>query len=404
MEQDGTEEIIFDKEFTEELQTALQNNEQGQAAQLALKRLEKLSSLPLNIAITGVSGSGKSTLVNALRGIKNKTEGAAPTGAVETTTEPTEYPHPQNPNIRISDLPGVGTTQFKADVYLQRVGFEKYDFFIIVSSDRFRENDAKLAQEIMKMNKKFYFVRSKIDHSVQDEREDDPNFNEEALLKTIRDNCIKELTDLGMESPKIFLVSGHKLHLYEFEALWKTLEKELPQHQRDMLLLALPNISLNIIKQKKETLGSQIKWFALASAVGAAVPVPGISEALDVSMILRFAIECVGSLGLTLESLQKLSEVSGVSLEELMAEIKSPLASQEKLTIGLILKVLSMSATHVTAAALEEGTRFIPFLGIPFAMGLSTFTTYKALNYILNALAVDAQRVFMKALRLDTVV
>lgn len=154
--------------------------------------------------------------------------------------------------------------------------FEKFDFFIIVSCDRFRENDAKLAKEIQKMTKKFYFVRSKVDHNIRDEKEEDLNSKEEEVLKTVRNYYTAgkvfilnltvtlfnlmlltelyfdaELQKLGFKSPKDFLVSGLKLHLYEFKDLWKTLLKELPEHLRDVLVPVLPNISLEAIEQKK---------------------------------------------------------------------------------------------------------------------------------------------------------
>uniref|UniRef100_A0A8C6U5G5 IRG-type G domain-containing protein n=1 Tax=Neogobius melanostomus TaxID=47308 RepID=A0A8C6U5G5_9GOBI len=296
------------------------------AAQKALEYLDRLKNVPLNIAITGESGSGKSTLVNALRGIKKQNRG--------------KYIHPQYPNVKIWDLPGVGTTKFTADKYLEHVGFEKYDFFIIVSCDRFRENDAKLAKEIQKMKKKFYFVRSKIDNSIRDEKDGDPELNEVNLLELIRDNCSKELQKLGFESPKVFLVSSLKLHLYEFEDLWKTLDKELPTHQRNVMLLALPNISADVIEQKKQALEDRIKWYTLASAAGAVVPVTGFSDAFDMALLLEFATECKRSLGLMPESLQNLSNVSSIPLEDLKAEIKSSLGT-DQLNTTVMIKVLS---------------------------------------------------------------
>uniref|UniRef100_A0A8C6TVG1 IRG-type G domain-containing protein n=1 Tax=Neogobius melanostomus TaxID=47308 RepID=A0A8C6TVG1_9GOBI len=363
------------------------------AAQKALEYLDRLKNVPLNIAITGESGSGKSTLVN----------GAAPTGAVETTMEPTEYIHPQYPNVKIWDLPGVGTTKFTADKYLEHVGFEKYDFFIIVSCDRFRENDAKLAKEIQKMKKKFYFVRSKIDNSIRDEKDGDPELNEVNLLELIRDNCSKgnHCFKLGFESPKVFLVSSLKLHLYEFEDLWKTLDKELPTHQRNVMLLALPNISADVIEQKKQALEDRIKWYTLASAAGAVVPVTGFSDAFDMALLLEFATECKRSLGLMPESLQNLSNVSSIPLEDLKAEIKSSLGT-DQLNTTVMIKVLSKAANYITSAAAELEASPISVFGIVLAMTSSSVTTYTALKYILTSLTQDAQQIFMKALKLCT--
>uniref|UniRef100_A0A8C6UMD3 IRG-type G domain-containing protein n=1 Tax=Neogobius melanostomus TaxID=47308 RepID=A0A8C6UMD3_9GOBI len=371
-------------------------NDQALAAEKAKMYLEKMNNILVNIAITGEGGAGKSTLVNALRGIKNGTEGAAPTGVVETTMEPTEYFHAEHANIRIWDLPGVGTTKFKAAKYLKKVGFEKYDFFIIVSNERFKENDAKLAKEIQKMKKKFYFVRSKIDNSITSQQKDNPNVQEEEVLNIIRNYCTEELQKLGFESPKIFLVSGSRLDLYEFEGLRKTLMEELPEHQRYVLQLALPNTSLEAIEQKKKTLEKKIIWFTVTSTAAAAAPVPGLPEAVNVGIIMGFTVDCAVSLGLTPKLLRKLSELSGVPLDDLKAETKSPLAGAEIID-DLVLKVLKKSSAFIAAAALQGGATFVPAVGIPFAMAISCVTTYRALTYILNSLADDAQSVFKKA-------
>lgn len=176
-------------DFTDEVKTALQNNDQALAVEKIKEYLEKEKNTPLNIAITGDSGAGKSTFVNAMRGIDNWDEGAAPTGCVETTMEVTPYPHPNYPNVTFWDLPGVGTISFPADKYLEHVGFEKFDFFIIISESRFTENDVKLAQEIQKMGKKFYYVRSKIDIDLNNAKENQREFDAEKTLTQIRKYC-----------------------------------------------------------------------------------------------------------------------------------------------------------------------------------------------------------------------
>ncbi|KAM6923223.1 interferon-gamma-inducible GTPase 10-like isoform 2-T2 [Lycodopsis pacificus] len=224
-------------EFEEEVKELIQTRGPAEAAAKINTYLEKQKNIPVNIGITGESGSGKSTFVNAFRGLDDGDEGAAPTGIVETTSEITPYPHPHHPNVVLWDLPGIGTTKFPADKYLKLVEFEKFDFFIIISDTRFRENDAKLAKEIQRMGKKFYFVRSKIDHNVRDEeRRQKSAFNEEKTLNRIRENCIQ-----GVNSQQVFLVSSVELHLYDFRLLEETLRKELPAHKRHALLLAIPN-------------------------------------------------------------------------------------------------------------------------------------------------------------------
>uniref|UniRef100_A0A8C9ZA83 IRG-type G domain-containing protein n=1 Tax=Sander lucioperca TaxID=283035 RepID=A0A8C9ZA83_SANLU len=325
------------------------------AAEMIQTYLDEQDNIQLNIGITGESGSGKSSFVNAFRGIHNKDEKrAAPTGVTETTTDPTPYPHPNHPNVTLWDLPGVGTTKFPADEYLKKVEFERFDFFIIISADRFREND-----------KKFYFVRSKIDHNIRDEEETQGSeFNEEETLKEIREDCIQGKS----ESPQVFLVSSRKLHLYDFPLLEKTLEEELPAHKKHVLLLALPNVSLEIIIKKKEALQAGIKYRAAMSALGAAVPVPGLSFGTDMVMMVTTIRQYQVTFGLDSASLQRLAQTAGLPLDELRAVMTSPLAGKE-INKDLIIKVLSSSVVDLSLTAAEEGFRFIPLFGIPAAMG-----------------------------------
>ncbi|XP_030279957.1 interferon-inducible GTPase 5-like [Sparus aurata] len=386
-----------DCESVEEIKEALQNNNPALAIAKIQEYLDRQKNTALNIAITGESGSGKSAFVNVFRGIKNGDAGAAPTGCVETTSEPTPYPHPNYPNVTLWDLPGVGTTKFPADQYLKLVGFEKFDFFIIISDTRFRENDVKLAREIQEMKKKFYFVRSKIDDVLRAEKQSQREFNETETKERIRDNCIQGLQEQGIQSPQVFLVSSFELHLHDFSLLTETLERELPEHKRNVLLFAMPNISQEIINKKKKAFQANIKYVASLSAAAAAVPVPGLSIAVDAALLIRVVKEYAVGFGLDIPSLENLAINTGVLFTDLMAVITSPLATIE-ITVERIFKVFSHCASSAALMAAEEGARFIPLIGIPAAMGLSFTTTYRMLNFILDKLADDAQKVFKKAL------
>ncbi|XP_028254071.1 interferon-inducible GTPase 5-like isoform X2 [Parambassis ranga] len=363
----------------------------------AITELILQNNTKLNIAITGVSGAGKSTFVNAIRGINDGDEGAAPTGCNENSKDAIAYFHPNYPNVILWDLPGIGTTKFPADNYLNHVGLHKYDFFIIISATRFRENDIRLAQEIKKMKKKFYFVRSKIDSDLyNEEKSRKSNFNKEKTLTDIKENCIKGLQDAGFESPQVFLVSSFKLHEYDFPLLQETFETELPEHKRNALLMTTPITSLEIIAKKKKAFKSKIKYYAAASAAGAAVPVPGLSIAVDVSILIAAITQYVHGFGLDVPTMKRVAERTGVSYDDLLAVIVSPLAAAE-VTSALVLRVMASLAGTAALMAAKEGSRFIPFIGIPIAMGLSYITTSRVPSHILNVLAEDSERVFRKA-------
>ncbi|XP_041828505.1 interferon-inducible GTPase 5-like [Melanotaenia boesemani] len=387
---------LIGQEKTKHLRDLL-NTDPAAAAATIKQYLEQPNNIPLNIAVTGECGSGKSSFVNAFRGVTNKDKGAAPTGCVETTTEVTAYQHPKYPNVKLWDLPGVGTTRFTVDKYLKHVGFEKFDFFIIISDTRFKKNDVKLALEIQKMDKKFYFVRSKIDNDLRSEERSQRNFNAENYLKQIRDSCTQGLQKEGFESPQVFLISSFELHLHDFSLLRRTLERELPEHQRHVLLLAMSNISLDVIEKKKEAFRASIKYYALASAAGAAVPVPGLSVAVDLPMMVYVVRQYVVGFGLDKSSLKRLADSTGVSFDDLKAAITSELVTKE-ITKDLLVKLLAQLANVAALLAAEEGARFIPILGIPAAMTLSGMATRDSLNFFLDILAKEAQRVFVRAL------
>ncbi|XP_042356351.1 interferon-inducible GTPase 5-like [Plectropomus leopardus] len=389
----------IDYKSTEDIKKALESNNPALAVKMIQKYLDKENDLPLNIAVTGQSGSGKSSFINAFRGINDWDEGAAPTGSTkEITTEVTPYPHPNFPNVKLWDLPGIGTPNFPADKYLKVVGFENFDFFIIISADRFSENDGKLATDIKKIKKKFYFVRTKIDINISnEERRQRSEFNAENTLKQIKEYCIQSLKKQHVVFPQVFLVSNQHLRLYDFTLLLNTLERELPAHRR-ALLLAMPNINLDFINKKKKAFDSDIKYIATSSAAVAAVPVPGLSAAVDLSLLVYVVTQYVKGFGLDKPSLRRLADGTGVPLDDLIAIIVSPLAVV-KITPELVLRLLAQVGGAATLLAAEEGSRFIPILGIPAAMALSFTFTYRVLKTFLDKLAEDAQRVFERALK-----
>ena len=92
------------------------------------------------------------------------------------------------------------------------------------------------------------------------------------------------------DEKEIFLISNHYTAKYQFDELTQAILAILPQRQRETLILTVDNaliLSKNILKEKVEVLKKRIKYVATASAVTAAVPIPGVSIAADIVLMKR---------------------------------------------------------------------------------------------------------------------
>uniref|UniRef100_A0A5F8H6V2 IRG-type G domain-containing protein n=1 Tax=Monodelphis domestica TaxID=13616 RepID=A0A5F8H6V2_MONDO len=307
------------------LKSVLKEGRLEEAVAIIKEKIEDMDKALLNIAITGESGTGKSTFINAFRGTSHEGDDAANTGVVETTTEIIPYEHPKFPNVKLWDLPGIGTPNFQPKLYLEQVNFNSYDFFFIVSSTRFRDNDANLAQEIRKMGKKFYFVRTKIDSDLDNERKAKPrSFKEENVLQQIQENCLQNLRKVGIEDPQVFLISNFELASFDFPKLQDILVEELPAHKRHVFLLSLPNISEAAINQKKAALQDKIWLKALKSGLRSTVPFVGIIKEDSIAKLQKTLKNYQSLFGVDDASLRKIAQKSNRSLEDLKKLIKSP--------------------------------------------------------------------------------
>uniref|UniRef100_A0A8C8T1E4 IRG-type G domain-containing protein n=1 Tax=Pelusios castaneus TaxID=367368 RepID=A0A8C8T1E4_9SAUR len=387
------------KEELEALKAAFeQGNLSGVVSRLQ-ETLESLENVQLDVGITGETGSGKSSFVNALRGLGDEDAGAARTGVVETTREPTPYQHPQYPNVTIWDLPGIGTTDFHPDAYLEQVGFSRYDIFFIIASQRFTANHAALACHIQAMDKSFYFVRSKVDVDLDSSLRRRPSsYSEVGVLQEIRENCLEGLRAQGISSPHVFLLSAFELSKYDFHLLEETLEKELSHHKRHAFLMALPNISLHILEKKKAAMLEHM-WLVSIVACGVhAEPIPGLLISCDVNVLARTLQGYCKGFGLDDDSLEKLAAQVGQPVGQMKAVIKSPLAKEISniLVVQLLIQVGSQ-----TPKLSNEVLISVPFLGCLVSGALSFATTYKMLRSFVNEVAADAQRLLTKALKLD---
>uniref|UniRef100_A0ACB8FSE3 Uncharacterized protein n=1 Tax=Sphaerodactylus townsendi TaxID=933632 RepID=A0ACB8FSE3_9SAUR len=335
------------------------------------QELVALDHVKLDIAITGVTGAGKSSLVNALRNMTDHEEGSAKTGVMQTTMDLHGYPHPLFPNVTLWDLPGFGTLEYEPQEYFKKVNFNQYDFFIIVASERFNENDVLLAQEIKKMQKKYYYVYSKIDLDMDAGRRR-PNFNENQVIEKIKTYCCENFR------------------------MAETLEKELDGLKRHALILALPVFSREILEKKTTAMETLIWKAAIVSCVLGAIPVPGLSLFCELGILVRTLLHFSKVFGLDEESLRRAAKQVSKDYQVLKSAVKKSPRSSEitpELVIGLLNKSVFCGTLIVFGLVFDFG----PVLGLLAGPVSSFVTTLYMVKSFLKDVVEDAESVRAKA-------
>ncbi|XP_058052454.1 interferon-inducible GTPase 5-like [Ahaetulla prasina] len=388
----------FQDEDLREMASVIQSKVVVEVSSRVQSLLDSLETTTLDIAVTGEGGAGKSTFINAMLGISDDDFRAAKTGVVETTASPTPFHHPHLPRVRLWDLPGIGTPSFQARKYLQLVSFERYDFFIIVASERFRENHAELARAVAAMGKRFYFVRSKIDQDVWATQQRRPTlFQEAQVLQQIEADCTRQLKKEGLENPKVFLISSFHLHRFDFCRLQETLAEELEGHKRHTLLLSFPSVTAAAVQKKKSSLRQHIWKTALLACIVSALP--GHPIHLNVPMLVNTLKNYQQHFGLDDASLKTLAATVSKPFYELKNQVRSTFVRH--LSGDAVRAVLSQAAVCGQVMAMMLKSQF-PFFNNLVAGAASFVAAYYLLHTALDSFAEDAQRVLERAYGLET--
>ncbi|XP_051019259.1 interferon-inducible GTPase 1-like [Acomys russatus] len=330
------ENKIIPQETIQSIELFLQKGNIQGATSVIRDALEKINNAPINVAVTGESGAGKSSFINALRGVGPEEEGAAEEGVVETTMKRTPYKHPKIKTLTLWDLPGIGTQKFPPKDYLEKVKFQQYDFFIIVSATRFTKLELDLAKAVRFIKKNYCFVRTKVDFDLENQKKSKPRtFDREKTLKEIRSYCENTFTDNKVDVPPIFLISNHNLSDYDFPDLIETLNRDIPVLKRHNFILAMPNITETVIQRKYSSLHQLIWVEAFKFRLLATFPVDNIlldSDVENPKMTLNFYRDLFG---VDDKSLELMAKDLQVPVEQLRKKLKSPyvLETEEEETL-----------------------------------------------------------------------
>ncbi|XP_052791756.1 interferon-inducible GTPase 5-like [Mya arenaria] len=388
---DSFEEITMTEEMQYEYEQTL-----GRGGIVALQKkinsqLNDWKNTEIRFAIIGESGSGKSSFINAMLGLSGDDPQAAKVGCNECTTECQEFQHPQKKTLFFNDLPGVGTSNFKRESYLETVQFQRFHFFILITSCRLKENDIWLAEEILKNKKHFYFVRTKIDADIRSDKKAHPStHNQDNLIQAIRTKTAEHLKTAHMSQTNVFLIDNYDTRRFDFDKLNERFILDASSHIKKSMIFSISTVSSGIRKEKVAALRSRIKRQALLASIGSLTPIPGVGLACEVAILMTEVTFYKLQLGTDAETMEQLAAKMRISLEALYAKTGTTshilLASKES-----FLRVCAEIVLSETSETLLKLT--IPILGnLVSAVGTFPVCCY-TLNSLLNMCNKEAKNV-----------
>ena len=118
---------------------------------------------------------------------------------------------------------------------------------------------------------------------------------------------------------------------------------------------------------------------ASASAAAACVPLPGLNVAVDIALLRNEVSFYKSQLGLPDEESREFKKMTPANQEKV-----------RKFYVTSAGQMASFLATYTAGSAMEEFARFIPFVGLAIARGISFSSTYYFLHQCLNELEGSA--------------
>lgn len=340
-----------------------------QALEKCKNDLDNFKNAKVKCGIIGRSGTGKSSLINAIVG-----QEVSAVGEIETTmtiSEPIEYK-----GLLFYDLPGSSTVNFPMDTYIDTMGIKNFDCVILVTSDRFFEDDLYLITEISKLNIPVFPVRTKLDYSI--ERALKRGVTEEETYHSIYSDLEKNLKGYSVKG--IYLTSADYPTRYDLNKLLDDISNSLNTIKRERFIADVNVISHNLLKEKRDLSTKLISRYAALSAANGLNPIPGLDVSVDLGLLYKMSTDLQEIYGLKKEQIHYSSSLLGNNKSKLIVAKAVQFASKYigKEAILLLLKKAGMSFAG------KEISKWIPFVGQAIAAGLGFKLTTSIGNTMLN--------------------
>ena len=256
---------------------------------------------------------------------------------------------------------------------------------MVLSKDTFSELDLWLASELHQRGKKFFFVRTFMDRTLEEEeRDNDVKIEEKdekgefttemvTFMTNIREYCCKGLKFSNIEDVPIYLISNWHPERFEFSKLLVAMSNQFSTIQKEAFLYSTNVETEEIYKAKKEILQKRIVYAALGSGIAGAVPIPGTGLVVDITLIMREIGFYKAQFNLDDHSL------SAYFNHKELADLVTTIASA-----GTHAYVTNLLTSAVAPGILEEYSKLFAWLTFGLTSAFAGATSFGAMYYILS--------------------
>lgn len=339
------------------------NSEIGDILEKFKKDLKEFHSAKIRCGIIGRSGTGKSSLINAIAG-----ETISAVGEVETTTEVGEPHH--HMGLLFYDLPGSSTQRFPKETYIEDTGIKELDCVILVTADRFYEDDLFLIKEVAKLNIPIFAVRNKIDQSIGSALK--RGVTESETLKTIYNDINKNLEASNHKG--IYLISAENPFEYDFDRLLGDIAKNLDKIKRDRFIADVTATSERMIKEKREIAEKLVSRYAALAAANGLNPIPGVDISLDLALLVKMGNDVANIYGINKKSQEYYESFLDFSDSSKLKTVLGKISQYAAKYIGQEAIMLLLKRFAATVAT-KYASKWVPFVGQAIAAGVGFVMT-----------------------------
>ncbi|XP_076081795.1 interferon-gamma-inducible GTPase 10-like isoform X2 [Mytilus galloprovincialis] len=358
----------------------------GLARHLDIRR-RSCKEEPINLGIAGRPNTGKSSFINAILNVKDDSKRFHSEDSCENITAPRKYCLPIENQLLFFELPGIGSENWTKCEYVLKNQLWKYDYFFIVFDTVLHEDDLWFAQQLVKMNKPFVLVRSKVDLDIKMDCSEDASSKIIKLRKKTFSTIDK--IDVLKANVGVCFISSFNDDIGDMAKLKNHIISNLKAKKFETVLYSLNALYKAINDKKYILLKKQILIVTTVVASISATRFSGFEVGVNIAILAMEIYHFINELGLCWKEKTSLIHLADSQIK--CSELEK---TNWKILRYMLQQSPKLAALIVVAATKNKFEIFGPIVGAVVTSALSGTIAYNFLTNCLDNFTHDSAMMY----------